>query len=175
MDGDKKFALGAVSVLIAFIIGALCSGLLVRGHFRAVLEGYKPQVDTLYIKDTIKLSKPTSSGLPKMTGEVLKIPVVPQVPSVLFSTDTARVDTLEVPIVQREFADTNYHAWVSGVAPKLDSIHIYSTTKIVPKITPVYKDRKWNVGLQGGIGAVQPFGESFKLGCYLGVGVQWNF
>lgn len=168
----KNFAIGAVSCIIALFLGALVSGLLVNAHFKAKLEGFSKQVDTILIRDTIKHLKPVSDDSPKFTGGELKIPTI------LFFTDTLYreiPDTLSLPIEQRTYTDTTYKAWVSGVSPSLDSIYVFPTTTIITK--PVFKERKWSFGLQGGIGLVQPFGEKFSPngGYYLGVGVQYNF
>lgn len=50
-NSGKTYLWGAVSVLAAFLIGALVSGLLVKGHFKAILDDFSPKVDTLYYFD----------------------------------------------------------------------------------------------------------------------------
>jgi hypothetical protein len=40
MSNAKTYLWGAVSVLAAFLIGALVSGLLVKGHFKAILDTF---------------------------------------------------------------------------------------------------------------------------------------
>ena len=90
-----------------------------------------------------------------------------------------KTDTLFLPLVkeQRKYGSDDYTAWVSGVSPQLDSILVFPKTTIITKPTPVYKKQKWGVGLQGGVGAVQPFKGEFdpKLGYYLGIGINYNF
>lgn len=39
-NSGKTYLCGAVSVLAAFLIGALVSGLLVKGHFKAILDTF---------------------------------------------------------------------------------------------------------------------------------------
>lgn len=183
MSNSKSFLWGAVSVLAAFLIGALVSGLLVKGHFKAILDDFEPRVDTLLVRDTTKHLRPVSAGFPKLTGELVKIPVV------LFHTDTlyrdrpdslpSLPDTLSLPREQVEYPDSTYHAWVSGINPRLDSIYVFPQHMIITNTVPVpvVKKQRLNLGVQAGAGAIQPFGEPFspKLGYYVGLGIQWNF
>ena len=181
MSNSKSFIWGAVSVLAAFLVGALASGLLVKGHFEAILDAYEPKMDTVWVSDTSRRLRPVSAGFPKLTGEMVKIPVLP---TLLFFRDSTansltRPDTLSMPREQVEYKDSTYHAWVSGVSPRLDSVYIFPKHMIITNTVPVpvVKKQRLNFGVQAGVGAVQPFGGPFspKLGYYLGVGVQWNF
>ena len=43
MSSGKTYLWGAVSVLAAFLIGALVSGLLGEGHFKAILDDFVPE------------------------------------------------------------------------------------------------------------------------------------
>ena len=180
MSSAKTYLLGAVSVLAAFLIGALVSGLLVKGHFKAILDDFSPKVDTLYFRDTLRVSEPVSVGLPKLTGELVKIPMILFFPADTDSTPKPELpDTLSLPREQVEYQDSTYHAWVSGVSPRLDSIYVFPQHMIITnKVSvPVVKKRRLNFGVQAGFGVVQPIAEphSPRLGYYLGGGVQWNF
>ena len=88
-------------------------------------------------------------------------------------------DSLYLPKEQKEYADSTYHAWVSGVSPQLDSIYVFPKHMIITNTVPVpvVKKQRLNFGVQAGVGAVQPFAEPFspKLGYYVGLGIQWNF
>ncbi len=169
MSSSKSFVWGAVSILAALLIGALVSGLLVRGHFKAILDTFVPQVDTTYIHDTLRVTEPVFVAS-KPIHDSIPVPVPYPV---------AVHDTLYLPKEQKYYADSTYKAWVSGVSPKLDSIYVFPTTKIITKTVsiPEYRKQRLNFGVQVGAGAVQPFGEQFspKLGYYLGIGVQYNF
>ena len=45
-------------------------------------------------------------------------------------TDTIiRNDTIYIPFIQKEYSTDNYHAWVSGYRPTLDSIVVYPKIK----------------------------------------------
>ena len=86
-------------------------------------------------------------------------------------TDSACTDSavVELPIVQRHYADSTYEAWVSGpVDPRLDSIRVFAPTTIISKrewTTP----KRWHIGITAGYGfgikGVQP---------YIGVGVTYS-
>lgn len=183
MSNGKTFVWGAVSVLAAFLIGAVVSGLLVKSHFKAILDTFEPKTDTLWLADTTKHLRPFSEGSVKLTGEMVKIPVLP---TFLFFRDStakadslARPDTLALPREQVEYKDSTYHAWVSGVSPRLDSLYVFPKHMIITNTTPVpvYKKQRLNIGVQAGLGVVQPFGQQFspKFGYYLGLGIQYNF
>lgn len=168
-NSGKTYLWGAVSVLAAFLIGALVSGLLVRGHFKAILDTFVPQADTTYIHDTLRVTEPVFVAS-KPIHDSIPVPVPYPV---------AVHDTLYLPKEQKYYADSTYKAWVSGVSPKLDSIYVFPTTKILTKTVsiPEYRKQRLNFGVQAGVGAVQPFAEPFspKLGYYVGLGIQWNF
>ena len=169
MSSSKTFVWGAVSVLAALLVGALISGLLVRGHFKAILDTFVPQVDTTYIHDTLRVTEPVFVAS-KPIHDSIPVPVPYPV---------AVHDTLYLPKEQKFYADSTYKAWVSGVSPRLDSIYVFPTTKIITKTLSVPEIRKQRVtfSIQGGVGVVQPFGEQFKpkVGYYVGAGLSWNF
>ena len=182
MSSGKTYLLGAVSVLAAFLIGALVSGLLVKGHFKAILDTFEPKRDTTYLHDTTKHLRPISVGSPILTGKDIKIPILVFLPDSVKEDSTALAhlpDSLSLPREQVEYKDSTYHAWVSGVAPQLDSIYVFPKhmirTNTVP--VPVVKKQRLTFSLQGGVGVVQPFGEQFspKFGYYVGGGISWNF
>ena len=97
--------------------------------------------------------------------------------------DTVRItdvkhDSVDVilPVIQKEYRDSTYSAWVSGYQDvNLDSIEIYqknifteiNNTKYVTK----YKNRPFSLGLQVG------YGFDFmnrQCSTYVGVGLQYN-
>ena len=179
-NSGKTYLWGAVSVLAAFLIGALVSGLLVKGHFRAILDTFEPKRDTVWVADTSKHLRPVSVSFPKLTGDWVKIPTILFLPADADSTSKPELpDTLSLPREQVEYKDSTYHAWVSGVSPRLDSIYVFPKHMIITNTVPVpvVKKQRLNFGVQVGVGAVQPFAEPFspKLGYYLGVGLQYNF
>ena len=97
--------------------------------------------------------------------------------------DTVRItdvkhDSVDVilPVIQKEYRDQTYSAWVSGYQDvNLDSIQVYqknifteiNNTKYVTK----YKNRPFSLGLQVGYGF-----DFMNRQCspYVGVGLQYN-
>jgi hypothetical protein len=69
-------------------------------------------------------------------------------------------DSVELPITQKEYQDSTYHAWVSGYDPVLDSIRVYQKERLVTqtvtvtntKTETIVKHRRLSLGLQGGYG-----------------------
>ena len=83
----------------------------------------------------------------------------------VFAPDTNVVSrdtvSVELPIVQKEYRDSTYTAWVSGYEARLDSIRVMTPTVTVTK----WKKRRWGVGVQAGYGTG---------GAYIGVGISYN-
>ncbi len=61
-------------------------------------------------------------------------------------------DSVELPLIQRHYADSTYEAWVSGpIDPRLDSIRVFAPTSIITKRE--WKPPKhWHIGPSVGIG-----------------------
>lgn len=136
----KFIAVGFVLLALVFLLGYN------RGK-RAVLEGLKPSVDTLYLADTICVDSPVPARITPIESMDIKIPLsVPYLLALLpDDRDTVRVvdrihDTVMVdvslPRERRLYKNQYYRAVVSGVQPRLDSIALYYTTKVVNN--PVY-------------------------------------
>lgn len=84
----------------------------------------------------------------------------------LCSKDSAIV---EVPMIQRHYADSTYEAWVSGpIAPRLDSVRIFAPTTIITK-REWKPPKRWHIGVTAGYGygakGFQP---------YIGVGITYS-
>lgn len=143
-----------------------------KTRLEAILDTFSERPDTLLIRDTITLYKPKEVAKKVFLHDTLYFPVTD---SVLIE----KTDTFFLPLVkeQRKYGSDDYTAWVSGVSPQLDSILVFPKTTVITKPTPVYKKQKWGVGLQAGVGAVQPFKGEFdpKVGYYAGIGLQFNF
>lgn len=80
--------------------------------------------------------------------------------------------TVEIPITQKEYGDSTWHAWVSGYCVQLDSIRVYPRREVVTVTQTVTRcvPKRWGVGIQVGYGWVQHAGWQ----PYLGVGLHWN-
>lgn len=82
------------------------------------------------------------------------------------SADSAIV---ELPMIQRHYADSTYEAWVSGpLDPRLDSVRVYARTTTITRRT---RDppKRWHLGVSAGYG----YGaQGFQP--YIGVGVTYS-
>ena len=134
-------------------------------------ESYRDTIRTIFV-DTIPYYTPTprdsvvvryiTERLPKAERDTFGNDI-----NVGSKTDSADV---VIPIEQREYEDSTYHAWVSGYRVRLDSIRTYTQRDVVT-IRENIKERpkRWHIGLQAGYGVgprgVQP---------YIGIGVTYS-
>ena len=145
----------AVAVLLGFLVGQRCPR-------NGGGETPTPKVDTLVIRDTIKVTEPIS--VTKRVVDSIPYPV----------TDTLRLrDTLYV-ILEREqirWEDSLSVVYASGVMPQVDSVIHYTESLIITKEIPVIQVNKtrWGLGVQAGVGAGKG-----GLTPYVGVGVSYN-
>lgn len=82
-----------------------------------------------------------------------------------------RTDSIDVviPITQTEYADSTYHAWVSGYSAKLDSIYVFPRHDITKIIQPSSKPKRWSIGVSAGYGFTPKGAQP-----YIGVGVSYS-
>lgn len=145
----------AVAVLASFNLGRRCS----RNDQEGAL---KPKVDTLIVRDTIKVAEP--KFISRREVDSVPYPV----------HDTLRLrDTLFVILAREQirWEDSLAVVYASGVDPKIDSIIHFTQDLIITKEIPVVKVKKtrWGVGIQ--VGASADRGGVFP---YVGVGVSYN-
>ena len=145
----------AVAVLLGFLVGQRCPR---NGGGETLI----PKVDTLFIRDTIKVTEPIS--VTKRVVDSIPYPV----------TDTLRLrDTLYV-ILEREqirWEDSLAVVYASGVNPQVDSVIHYTKEQIITKEIPVIQITKtrWGLGVQAGYGI-----SNQGLTPYIGVGISYN-
>ena len=146
----------------AIVAAVLCVAAFLLGSFKAKnepLEPLFPQVDTLYLHDTIRVQTPPKPAkIVYLRDTVLR-----------FCTDTLHdTVTVALPLEQAEVRDSLYTAWISGYRPQLDSIEIYQTTQTVT-ICHTLPAPRWSIGIQAGVGitpkGVQP---------YIGAGISYR-
>ncbi len=76
---------------------------------------------------------------------------------------------VELPVIQRHYADSTYEAWVSGpVDPRLDSLRVFVPTTIITK-REWKPPKRWHIGVTAGYGygakGFQP---------YIGIGITYS-
>lgn len=114
--------------------------------------------DTLILYDTIR------DSIPYPVYETV-IQTVPEMFPIYITLDGDTVRepiVVPVPINQKEYLTENYHAWVSGYNPSLDSIDIFRKTMSIAKRQ---SSRRWGIGIMAGYG----IGRN-GLSPYIGIG-----
>lgn len=151
---------------VALLWLSVCIGSFFVG--RSCTPAFK-QTDTVFLTDTVtKTDTVVVAAIKPVISTVLRIDTV--------KTATVRHDTVlaEIPVVQAEYSDSMYHAWVSGcVFASLDSLMVFPTTRTVTntieKTVTVAKIKRWGIGPQIGAGWN---GSQWRP--YIGIGVQYN-
>lgn len=151
---------------LLFVAGVLAGCFLSRHlcPFLGLYSDIKTKVDTLYVRDTLRVETPVfieRHTVDTMVVSVTEFQVV---------HDTAFV---QLPREQVEYRDTSYRAIISGFNPRLEEIELYPQKQIITiqteKVVRVPDAKRWGVGVQAGYG-ITPAG--FQP--YLGVGVSFN-
>ena len=162
----NNWKIWAVSILTAFLFGALASYFAVKGHFQAKLATLTPEVIQVVVKrDTLRLN-PVLREIHKVTHDTIKI---------VMNDTIVRRDTIYLEREQRVYEDEDYKAFVSGFQPRLDSIYVYPKTIYETKVSTRKEWRRFTYGVQVGAGVVIPFNSVPSFGGYIGIGVGYNF
>lgn len=139
--------------VVCFVLGFYCRGL----HQNIEIQNIE-KVDTTYIYYPIEIERRI------VKKDTIKIAVI----------DTLVVrDTLYLPREQKVYADSSYRAVVSGIFPRLDSIEVYNKT--ITKIATQKEWRKFDYGVQVGVGLVCPVNSTPNFGFYTGFGITYHF
>ncbi len=142
----------AAAILIGFLVGRRCARIDPG-------DPQIPKVDTLVIRDTIKVTE----------AKYITRRVVDSVPYPV--TDIIRMrDTLYVFLERSQIAweDSLARVYASGIDPQVDSVIHFTQERVIIKEIPAKKSR-WGVGLQGGVGASRN-----GLSPYIGIGVTYD-
>ena len=135
----NKFTIFLLGVLVGFV----CSKLVSKQNDIKPQCNYETKTDTVteykIIRDTTFVEKP------KLCKEIIR--------------DTVWLDSLldndynHLIVSQKEYRDSDYVAWVSGVEPQLDSIMVFNNTEYVFKTSTIEtvktiedKTGKWFTG-----------------------------
>lgn len=188
----KHYILAALAVLIVFFAGYFIGKDRTEKPPGIVTETRKTTVDTIpyyapmpqselalgthrYTLRAYRFSGGGSGGEPRPQSDSGNI-CVDTISTVTYDTgasgdprccrDSAVV---ELPIIQRHYADSAYEAWVSGpVDPRLDSIRVFAPTTIITK-REWKPPKRWHLGITAGYGyGVKGFQP------YVGVGITYS-
>ena len=158
MRPEKYILMGmgiVVAILIGFLVGRRCPR-------NSPGETPTPKVDTLFIRDTFKVTEP--KYITKRVVDSIPYPV----------TDTIRMrDTLFVLLERQQVSweDSLSRVYASGIDPHVDSVIHFTQDLIITKEIPVIRVKKtrWGLGVQAGATANK---DGFLP--YVGVGVSYN-
>lgn len=143
-------------VILLLALCALC--FFFGRHAKRTEAGFAAKTDTVILRDTIR------DSIPYPIYET----VIQEVPELFPVYITLAGDTVREPVIvpiritQKEYQTDDYHAWVSGYNPALDSIHIFRKTLSVTQKQP---SRHFGIGITAGYG----IGKN-GLSPYVGVG-----
>ncbi len=145
----------AFAILISFVAGR-------RWGRNDPVAHYETRVDTLVVRDTIKVTEPVF--FTRRIVDSIAYPV----------TDTIRMrDTLYVILerMQVTWQDSLSRVYASGVNPQVDSVIHFTRDQIIIKEIPIIQVKKtrWGIGIQGGVTA-----DKNGIIPYVGVGVSYN-
>lgn len=146
-------------VLTILLTSAICS-VVGYGYGRRGTRSSTPVADTICIRDTVRDSIP----YPVIETVVQEVPELFPVYITLAGDTIQEPVYIPVPISQKEYQTENYHAWVSGYKPSLDSVWVYPEKIIIRE-----KPRRWGIGVIAGYGIGQN-----GLSPYVGVGGYWR-
>lgn len=120
--------------LLVLIVGVVIGSWLCREyHFRDATKMSEVVVDTLYLRDTIRIASPVHERVIE-TRDTLVVQI----------RDTTRVrDTLymNLPLEKRVYKRDEFYAEVTGYEPRLTYIEIYSKDKVITKSTTTKPNR----------------------------------
>lgn len=148
------------------LIVLLCLLSFVGGRKSRKVTDSVTTIDTLVVRDTIRIEKPLTKFV-KTTDTMLLA-----VTDTIVLHDTAYV---RLPIETKVYQDSTYKAQVSGYKPSLDFIEVYPITTTISKTNVVYKAKKtrWGLGVSVGYGVTMNGGE-VNASPYVGVGISYN-
>ena len=114
--------------------------------------------------------------LPIATGEEVNSLTISHLENMSEMVDSDSVkDSVSVvmPITQEHYEDSTYSAWVSGYKPSLDSIKVYQRKEIETITIRTTEQKRWSIGVSGGIGVVYDGG--WHCGPGINIGVTYSF
>ena len=150
----------AWKVILTILLTAVICSAVGYGYGRRGSRVSTSVADTICFRDTIRDSIP----YPVIETVVQEIPELFPV-YITIGGDTIQEPVyIPVPISQKEYQTENYHAWVSGYKPSLDSVWVYPEKIIIRE-----KLRRWGIGVIAGYG----IGRN-GLSPYVGVGGYWR-
>lgn len=147
-----------------------------RTGYRHATEAADIKKDTLWITRTVRIPSPAPIAQRVLDTRVffVAVPAPAAADTVVSGRDSCYV---ELPVEQKEYADSNYHAWVSGYRPQLDSLVLFQKTQIITT-TVTQKAPRFGFAVTAGLAAgyfITPAGWQVGAGPAVVAGFYWRF
>lgn len=162
---------GLVLIAIAIVLTILAMRTYQHFNQHGTVE-YATVVDTCIVYDTVQYFQPVPKDSVVVRYVTVTLPAMQHIDTVTIF-DSIQV---EIPIVQKEYKDSTYHAFVSGYMPSLDSLTVYPRTIYINSTTTskyVPKTKRWGLGIQAGYGANLSNGVIHGTP-YIGIGISYD-
>ena len=124
------------------------------------------QTDTLTVRDTVTIEKPTPVHV------TVRDTIMVAVRDTVVQNDTTYI---ALPREVKTYGDERYTAVVSGYRPELEHLEIYVTDRIITRVAipEPQKPKRWGLGIQVGAGATLQ-GQTVRISPYIGVGLSYD-
>lgn len=156
---------------ILYVIAAFILGCIATAIYLTERPSTEPTEKTVTTYDTIPYHVAVARDSVVVRYEAHRLPVAEvkrdTVRDTVITVDSANVI---IPITQKEYQDSTYHAWISGYAVSLDSIYTYTRHEYTTVQLPSPKPKRWHLGITAGF-AMTPKG--FQP--YVGAGITYSF
>ena len=174
-EGNGR-AIGIAMLMGSIGMIAFCVACIVALVKCVPSEKVDTQADTtrVVVYDTIPYYQPTPVDS-IVTKTIIDRVKVADTTKVLDTLTCMVYDSIEVelPIMQKHYEDSTYSAWVSGYKPNLDSIKVYQRKEIETITIHTTEQKRWSIGVSGGIGVVYDGG--WHCGPGVNIGVTYSF
>ena len=164
----KNYTIIFVVALISALVSTFALGCIItREYYEKALK----QADTVYIEKWLPQPVPEPTETTPVEPMIVYLPKPYPVRDTITERDTTIVKDsvlVEVPIVEKSYASSNYHLTIRGFQPELVDIWIKQQEKIIT--VPYQKRWSFTVGPQAGYG-ITPQG----LQPYAGVGITFGY
>lgn len=165
-----------IGILLLLGLLALDGYVCYRIGEKKALSDADVKPDTVWRTKTIHVPSPEPIAQRVLDTRVffVAVPVPAAADTATAGTDSCYV---ELPVEQKEYGDSTYHAWVSGFRPQLDSITLFHKTQIITT-TVTQKAPRFGIGVTAGLACgyfITPAGWQPGAGPAVSVGFYWRF
>lgn len=157
---------------LLYIVVAFLSGCIASAIYFTARKPAEPTRTSITVYDTIPYYYPVARDSVVVRYRTVRMPIdstsnIGREDNLPIQNDSADV---VIPITQKEYTDSAYHAWISGYAVNLDSIRTFTRHDYTTVTLPAPKPKRWHLGITAGL-AITPKGVQPYIGC----GITYSF